>query len=145
MNFQEAEKKFKTYLSKQNMFYTKERALILNAVLHQSGHFSVDELDFAMQKGEKKASRATLYRSISNLVDAGILLEADFGHGHVHYELADSTPHEHMVCKECGKIFEVNNPKLLKAIESIALENKFLVNSHKTVIFGTCHTCQTSD
>ena len=137
-----AEKQLKEYLSNQKMFFTKERALILKAVLKQSGHFSVDELDYEMQKGDKKASRATLYRSISNLVDAGILVEADFGHGHIHYELAGSAPHEHLVCNDCGKAYEVNSPKILDAVKALSKEHDFEVASHKTTIFGICKKCQ---
>ncbi|MGL1901483.1 MAG: transcriptional repressor [Fibrobacterales bacterium] len=142
MKLAQAEIQYKEYLSKNKMFFTKERALILQAVLNQEGHFSVDELDFEMQKSDKKASRATLYRSINNLVDAGILIEADFGHGHIHYEIAGSAPHEHLVCNECGKVTEVKSPKILNAIESLSEEYDFAFVSHKSTIFGICKKCQ---
>ena len=58
------------YLKKNKMFFTKERAQLLEFIFAQKGHFSADELMFEMQKEEIKVSRATLYRSLSQLVDA---------------------------------------------------------------------------
>src|SRR3954466_6288425 len=87
-NLPEARGIYSEFLKKNKMFFTKERAQLLDFIFDQKGHFSADELMFEMQKqraaaaGDVKVSRATLYRSLSQMVDAGILSESDFGHGH---------------------------------------------------------------
>jgi Fur family ferric uptake transcriptional regulator len=139
-SLEDAAQIYRDYLARQDqkMFYTKERAIILEAVLQQEGHFSVDELLFDMQKKTMRVSRATLYRSLSQLAAAGILTEADFGHGHTHYELLGDEPHEHLVCRECGKVFEVVSEELNQAIKNLAASQGFVVQTHRTQIFGTC-------
>ena len=137
------EKKFREYLLRNKMFYTKERALILESVLNREDHFSVDELLFEMQKTGQKVSRATLYRCLSQMVDATVLIEADFGHGHTHYEVNNAeAQHEHLVCVKCEKVIEVQNADYTEAVYSLARVEGFVLNSYKTQIMGVCKECQ---
>jgi Fur family transcriptional regulator, ferric uptake regulator len=136
------EKRFKEYLNRNKMFYTRERSVILEAILGRKDHFSVDELMFEMQQHGQKVSRATLYRCLSQMVDAGVLNEADFGHGHLHYEVINTDdPHEHLICKNCGKITEVSNPDFTRAVEQLAQLEGFTMSHYKTQIFGSCSEC----
>ena len=143
MNEEKAKELYNQYLVKNKMFYTKERATILDTILQRDDHFSVDELIFDMQKDDVKISRATLYRSLSQLAEAGILEEADFGHGHMHYELAsDGDPHYHLICTECQAVEEVESRDLIEAVDSMCKKKKFKPTRHKLQIFGLCKTCK---
>jgi Fe2+ or Zn2+ uptake regulation protein len=143
MNFEDAENSYRSYLTKSKMFYTKERAIILSAVLDRKDHFSVDDLLFLMKSEDLKVSRATLYRSVSQMVEAGILVEADFGHGHIHYEMSDANKnHEHLVCKNCDQVIEVDSKQVQEAIDHIAKNHGFKVITIKTQILGLCKKCQ---
>jgi len=125
------------YLKKNKMFFTKERARLLEFIFAQKGHFSADELMFAMQKQEVKVSRATLYRSQSQLVDAGILSESDFGHGHTHYEITlGSKPHVHLICTDTGDVKEVHSQKLEEALSELARREGFKIKRYKIQVFG---------
>ncbi len=119
------------------MFFTKERHLILESIFEQEDHFSADELHFETQKADKKVSRATIYRSLRQLRDAGILIEADFGHGHSHYELAlGECNHIHLICQESGKVEEVVAPELEELLLKIAKKKNFKLKYHKIQLFG---------
>lgn len=143
MNFEEAERKYKSFLSERRMFYTRERALIFRVVFARRDHFSVDDLMFHMQNEGLKVSRATLYRSLANLAEADILVEADFGHGHIHYERAGSkAQHEHLVCSGCGRVVEVRSPELTEAIQKIVASEGFDLISHRLQISGKCKECR---
>jgi Fur family ferric uptake transcriptional regulator len=125
------------YLKKNKMFFTKERARLLEFIFAQKGHFSADELMFEMQKEEIKVSRATLYRSLSQLVDAGILSESDFGHGHTHYEITlGAKPHVHLVCTDTGEVREVHSKKLEDALSELARREGFKIKRYKIQVFG---------
>ncbi|MBF0235712.1 MAG: transcriptional repressor, partial [Desulfamplus sp.] len=134
---------YKEYLKNNNLFFTKERAYILESVLKQKDHFSVDDLLFDIQRKKVgKVSRATLYRNLSQLTEAGILNEADFGHGHIHYEnLLVTIAHEHLICKMCSKVIEVDSEKLDKAIKTLGKEISFETTNYKVQIFGVCNEC----
>lgn len=125
------------YLKKNKMFFTKERAQLLDFIFDQKGHFSADELMFEMQKEEVKVSRATLYRSLSQMVEAGILSESDFGHGHTHYEITLGTkPHVHLICTESGDVREVVSQKLEDALNDLARKEGFRIKRYKIQVFG---------
>ncbi len=129
---------YRAYLIRNKMFFTKERSMILEAVLDREDHFSVDELLYDMQSQKLRVSRATLYRALSQLVDAAILVEADFGHGHTHYERVGAEPHEHLVCVKCGKVKEVFSPDLNALIHQLAINEGFKFVSQKTQVFVEC-------
>lgn len=139
---EEAQRRYADFLDRNKMFFTKERVLIVEAVFIMEGHFSADELLFEMQKRGMRVSRATLYRSLSQLVDCGVLVEADFGHGHTHYELVGTEPHEHLVCQQCGKVVEVISQDFTTAIKALASNEGFRLISHRTYIAGICPECQ---
>lgn len=146
MTFEEDEKIYREFLSRKRMFYTRERALIFRAVYARQDHFSVDDLMFHMQNEGLKVSRATLYRSLSHLAESGILVEADFGHGHIHYERAlNQDPHEHLVCKKCGEVEEVRDEAYQQALRTLAETHGFRLETHRTQMFGICRKCLASD
>src|SRR5438876_9341316 len=111
---------FKRSLDRRGLKYTSERREILKAVMSTHEHFDADWLCAEMRKGGAKASRATVYRSLSLLCETGILREVFHGphaaycehvYGHEH--------HEHMICLQCGKIIEFIADKL-EAIQNEA-------------------------
>ena len=136
--FQEAEKIYREFLKKNKMFYTKERETLLSCLYEQEHHFSADDLMFSIQKDGKKVSRATLYRNLAHLVEAGVLSEApDFGHGHSHYEvLIGKEPHLHLISSQTEQIKEVYHSNLVKLLEKIAEEEGFEMSRYKLQIFG---------
>jgi len=142
MKYEEAEKKFRDYLRRHEMFFTKERALILQAVYQAEDHFSADELVFQMQKQGLKVSRATLYRALGHMNEAGILNEADFGHGHTHYEPPrQGEPHEHITCEKCGAVLEIAMPELEKLLQKATLKSGYVLRSHHLRMTGICPKC----
>jgi Fur family ferric uptake transcriptional regulator len=137
------EKNYRAYLAGNGMLFTKERAVILSSVLSREDHFSADDLLFHMRQEGLEVSRATLYRNLKLLSQANLLVEVDFGHGHIHYEKCIGTaPHEHLVCKACGTVIEVNTSKFSEAVEKVATQAGFMVDHHQLKIFGTCQKCQ---
>ena len=133
----EARDLYAEFLKKNKMFFTKERAQLLDFIFEQQGHFSADELMFEMQKSNVKVSRATLYRSLSQMVEAGILSESDFGHGHTHYEIAiGSKPHVHLICTDSGDVKEVHSQRLEDALNDLARKEGFKIKRYKIQVFG---------
>lgn len=143
MSIEVAESLYSEFLQKEKMFFTKERKLILKAVFEMSkDHFSVDEFLYEITKMNYKVSRATVYRALSQLAQAGVLNEADFGHGHMHYELVGDDDHEHIICKECGKVVEVDSEEVSLAIKTLVESQGFKFVSHQSQIFGICENCR---
>lgn len=142
MDVQALEKKFREYLSRNHLFCTQERLVILRMIVAQEGHFSVDELLDYVRSNGLKVSRATLYRTLNHLSKAGILSEADFGHGHIHYEINEDGEHGHLICSDCGRVLEVSSSQFEDALRQLSQQQGFQLQSVKVEIFGLCSTCR---
>ncbi len=133
-----AQARYGEFLKRNKMFLTKERTALLEFIFAQKGHFSADELLYEMQRTGLKASRATLYRTLSQLVEAAVLSESDFGHGHTHYEIdMDDTPHVHLVSLDHDEVREVTNDKLVAAFAEILRKEGFSPKRFNLQIFGS--------
>ena len=133
----EAQARYAEFLKRNKMLLTKERVALVDFIFAQKGHFSADELLFEMQRSGPRISRATLYRTLSHLVDAGVLSESDFGHGHTHYEIdLGGRPHVHLIFQESGEVKEVHSPKLEAALAELARKEGFEMKRFKIQVFG---------
>ncbi|MDP7692947.1 MAG: transcriptional repressor, partial [Vicinamibacterales bacterium] len=56
-----------------------KRELIVSVFLRQDGHLSADDLVDLMRQEDQKISRATVYRALQWMVEAGIARKVDFG------------------------------------------------------------------
>jgi len=75
------------------------------------------------------------------MVDAGILSESDFGHGHTHYEITlGSKPHVHLICTDSGDVREVNSQKLEDVLNELARKEGFKIKRYKIQLFGVSKT-----
>ncbi len=139
--FATAQVRYSEFLKRNKMFLTKERTALLAFIFEQKGHFSADELLFEMQRTGLKASRATLYRTLSQLVEAGVLSESDFGHGHTHYEVdMGDRPHAHLVSLESDDVREVTSAKLEAAIVELMRKEGFTPKRFNLQVFGAFAT-----
>jgi len=137
-DFEEALSRYKEYLRKKHLLFTRERISILEAAMARHDHFSVEELHDSLKASGKKVSRATLYRNLDHLRDAGILAEVDLGNRHVQYEhVLGHEPHCHLICEESGEIVEDFSAELQDVIDLIAKKHGFSIRTFKLQIFGT--------
>ena len=63
-----------------------KRDLIVNAFLKQEGHLSADDLVEVIKREDQRISRATVYRTLQWMVEAGIARKVDFGEGRSRFE-----------------------------------------------------------
>ncbi|MEN9353922.1 MAG: hypothetical protein RL318_1247 [Fibrobacterota bacterium] len=137
-DFEEALSRYKEYLRRKHLLFTRERISILEAAMARHDHFSVEELHDSLKAAGKKVSRATLYRNLDHLRDAGILAEVDLGNRHVQYEhVLGHEPHCHLICEESGDVVEDFSPELQGVIDLIAKKHGFSIRTFKLQIFGT--------
>jgi Fe2+ or Zn2+ uptake regulation protein len=132
--------KYKTLLQAHKLKATPGRLLILSMFFENDLHLSAEEIYKSIKT--KKINFATVYRTLSSLLDAGIIKEANLSKSAVFYELADSH-HHHIICSSCGDVENFD----MCGIEDI--EKKILsrtkkfrkINSHSLELFGFCKKC----
>jgi len=120
-----------------------KRETIVNVFLQQDGHLSADELVALIHARDARISRATIYRSLQWMVDAGIARRVDFGEGRLRFEHAYRHPrHFHLVCKSCNQSFEFLSSDIESLVEEVAAARGFAPRQSVLQIYGTCESCR---
>ncbi|MCD6452281.1 MAG: transcriptional repressor [Acidobacteria bacterium] len=139
---EECQKMFRNFLAARGLKITRERERILCQVMEKEGHFQVEELAIEMRAKKNPVSRATIYRTLELLTEAGILRKI-IAEGGAQFELGYGKGyHGHLICLSCGRIIEFSLEELSKLEEKVVKKNRFLPKSRNLLIFGYCQTCQ---
>jgi Fur family ferric uptake transcriptional regulator len=120
-----------------------KRDFIVDVFVRQTGHLTADELVSLIRGEDRRISRATIYRTLQWMVEAGIARRADFGDGKLRFERAYRHPrHFHLVCKNCNHSFEFLSSDIEALVEEVAAARRFAATQSVLQVFGTCEACQ---
>jgi Fur family ferric uptake transcriptional regulator len=123
---------------------SSKREQIVNVFLRQEGHLSADDLVDLIRREDHRISRATVYRTLQWMVDAGIARKVDFGEGRFRFEHSYRQPrHFHLICKTCHRSFEFLSSDIEALIEEVASARSFAAAQSVVQIYGTCEECRT--
>jgi Fur family transcriptional regulator, ferric uptake regulator len=138
-----AEDVFLAYLRERGLKYTGERRKVLQAVMRNDDHFEAEQLLLNMRQTHARVGKATVYRTLKLLVDCHIIREVHFSNKQVHYEhIYGQEPHDHLVCRRCGRIIEFDAAEVVRLRTMISAERGFVPISHRFQIIGMCESCE---
>jgi Fur family ferric uptake transcriptional regulator len=139
----EAAERFGGWLRQSGRTFTSQRRLILEEVLAEPDHFDAEQLAERLRRRGSGASRATLYRTLAHLEQAGFLRRVGLDAGHAHYEpIPGARHHEHLVCERCGAVVEVSDPTLERRIGEFTRRAGFQGRRHDLLVVGLCPKCR---
>jgi Fur family ferric uptake transcriptional regulator len=135
---------FRRYLKDQGLPVTHQREAVARVVFGSLEHLSVEEIEADLRARGERIGKATIYRTLEQLVRSGLVAEHDFGEGFKRYEhLFGQVPsHGHLICTECGKVTEVQSEELARVQEEMARERGFAPSRVRLEIYGLCPGCQ---
>ncbi len=134
---------FEEFLVKNDSRYTPQKQEIATHIFKVKGHFEIEDFIDQFRTKTRKLSRATVYRVIKQLLDAGLLQKISTRDGKVYYE--NSTPqqhHAHVICNHCGKIQEIKDTVLNEFIDSYCHKLNFIPEYQSLHVYGICDQCQ---
>jgi Fur family ferric uptake transcriptional regulator len=124
--------------------HSAKRDQIRDVFLHQRGHLSADDLFDLVRREHPGIGRATVYRTLQWLVDAGIARKVDFGEGRSRFEASYRHPrHFHLICNICHSSSEFLSSDVESLMEEIAAVRNFTPAQAVVQIHGTCDECRT--
>ena len=135
--------KFREFLASRpelKRFSQPQRKLVEH-VFARHKHFDTNELLDDLKAANRSISRATVYRTLSKLVDASLLRRIEVGARTVYDHDYGYPQHEHLVCDQCRDMIEFQHPLIEAALREIAAEHNFRVDGHTLVVSGTCSKC----
>ena len=109
-------------------------------------HLSIEDLLDRVRLEEPKIGYATVYRTLKLLKDCGLAFERHFGDGVSRYEVAWADEHhDHMICTECEKIVEFEDPDIEELQHKVAARLGFTLTRHKLELYGKCADCRAKE
>jgi len=136
---------FRRYLHKSKLKFTPERAMILEAVLSKSGLFQAEPLADELRKLGHRVSRATVYRTLSHLQDAGILKQVFFDNKQSYFEvIAGRQASDYLICVVTGRVLEFSSERMKQLRDEICREHGFETISHQLHIYGISNEARKS-
>lgn len=98
---------------------TTARVAILASLEEVRDHPSADELAVRLEAAGHHIGRATVYQNLDKLAEAGVITSLTSSDGLRRFD-ATLEPHQHFVCTESGRIYDVQvDPELLKQLKPI--------------------------
>jgi len=117
---------------------------VLQVFLRQEGHVSADDLFDLVRREVAGIGRATVYRTLQWLVDAGVARKVDFGEGRSRFEPSYRHPrHFHLICTSCHSSSEFLSSDVEALLEEIAAARNFTTKQATVQIHGICEQCST--
>ncbi|NBV41867.1 transcriptional repressor [bacterium] len=135
-------KVFEEYLATHDGRYTLQKRAILDEIFKIRTHFEVESFIDRLRSDNSKFSRATVYRTIKQLLDAGLLQKIATRDGKVYYEKSvPDKQHDHIICNTCGRILEIKEDYIERYLSEYCDRIGFVPEYRSLHIYGQCSKC----
>lgn len=134
--------KYEDYLNSRDLRFSRGRQQVFHLVIKTHGHFTAEEMAKACKVSKPPVSRATVYRTLHEMQEAGIIRATAFGDKHQHFEhLYDEKKHHHAQCVRCHQFIEFPDLDEDKRYHPILEKHGFKIIGHEMHFYGLCKQC----
>ena len=125
---------------------TRPRRVIAERLIelaHSGRDFSMDDLWQDLRHREPRLGRATVYRSVELLVNAGLLDRIEFADGTHRYRVCGGDEHHHhLTCTSCHRVVDVDVCIPPEQFAALTEKTHFSIEGHSITLFGRCAACR---
>lgn len=126
-------------LKKAGLKATLPRIRILN-ILENSAqrHVTAEDVYRELVQAGEEVGLATVYRVLTQFEQAGLVIRHNFEGDRSVFEINQGGHHDHLVCVECGKVFEFQDPTIEERQRKVAEKAGFIMQEHSLHLYGVC-------
>lgn len=137
------QQRYQSYLSNEGLRFSRGRQTVFRQAIHAHGHFSAEEISKICTQLNPAVSRATVYRTLHEMLEAGIIRCTAFGDKHQNYEhLYDEKKHHHAQCVRCHCFIEFPDLDEDRRYHPLLEKQGFKILGHEMHFYGICRRCQ---
>ena len=132
-------------LADQDQQYTTNRRAVVEALVAAGAPITLPDL----LEADTSLAQSSAYRSLSVMVEAGVVRRLVHVGDHAHFELAEDLTehHHHLICERCGTVADVTLPDEVETamddtFQAVADAAGFTPVHHAVDIYGTCGDCR---
>ncbi len=121
---------------------TAQRRVIVEALQGEHVHLTADEVLATARAALPELGQATVYATLNEMVDRGLLAEIATGPGPRRFDPNVAVDHHHLTCRRCGAIRDVQlrRPRPVELADGD--DAGYLIESTDIVVRGLCPSCQ---
>ncbi len=121
---------------------TPQRESVLAVIVDSAGHITADTILKRVRAHSPDLNKSAVYRTLDLLTRLDLITLTDCGRGRVEYELHRHPHHHHVVCRNCGRVAEVQHASFAALAKNLQLLYGFRADLDHFAIFGLCRKCQ---
>ncbi|MCL2847968.1 MAG: transcriptional repressor [Firmicutes bacterium] len=119
---------------------TIQKQLIFDAVVGLNIHATAEQVYEYIAKENPSISKATVYRNLAQMAEAGELLNIGVFYGATHYD-HNLHRHYHFVCSKCGSVFDIDGD-FACTINKIKEDSQHQITDYNISFSGVCYKCK---
>jgi Fur family transcriptional regulator, peroxide stress response regulator len=120
---------------------SRQRERILELLRSTGRHPTADWVYNQLKDDFPNLSMGTVYRNLTILMEQGLVGKIDFGSTFDRFD-ANTGPHYHFICEECGSIIDLELPVDPALNERVNGATPFTARRHRIEFFGICDRCR---
>ncbi len=120
---------------------TWQKTAVFEALKQDQVFVSAQELHQKLMAAGNKLGLTTVYRALTDLVEAGQADGLASEDGETRYRICSDSHHHHLICRECGEAVEFDLDGFEVKIGELADKYGFADVSHSIELFGICKKC----
>ena len=126
------------YLRQFSIKPSVQRSAVMNFLLNNRIHPTIDEIYMALSPNMPTLSKTTVYNTLDLFVEKGAVRSLVIDERNARYDV-DISAHAHFICKTCGKVHDIFNvnPTYFQYPQT----DKFNIESVEISYSGTCNIC----
>ena len=138
--------RFAEFLQARGKRITRQRQVIVDHVASRHEHFDAEQLlaDLRRTPAGAGASRPTVYRTLTEMVEAGLLKKMVLAGRSVYEHDYGYPQHDHLHCTSCQKLIEFSSAEVEAICGAVAAQHKFVPRGHRLIVSGLCADCRSS-
>lgn len=117
---------------------TASRRRVIDAVMGQPSHFTVDDVLHDV----RKVGRATVFRTMKLLTDLNMVCRVLMDDGTLHYRVSARGHHHHLVCRDCGRVEDFTKCDVTSLVNELTKNTQYEIEGHWLEIYGRCSSCR---
>ena len=121
---------------------TRQRLIVADVLAAAGRQLTAGELYERVRSAEPSLGRATVFRTVDRLVEAGVARRLEL-EGHVYaYIACQPEHHHHLSCTSCGRVEEIPESWVQPIADRASRRLDFEIDDGRLDFYGRCADCR---
>lgn len=120
---------------------TPQRLLVAEVLGAARRQLTAEELWHRVRRRSPRLGRATVFRTVEALVDAGVARRFELDNHVYGYAACEPGHHHHLACSQCGRVEEIDEGYVRPVALRVAAETGFVIDDARLDFYGRCAAC----